>query len=62
MNSKDLIYCINCGGMINFKEAMVMLIMPPKYKRMCDDCGAMRIYTEAEDKLAREELKNESGS
>lgn len=58
MNSKELIYCINCGGMIDFKEAMVLLSAPPKYKRMCPDCGAWRIYTEAEDKLAQEELKN----
>lgn len=58
MNSKDLLYCEKCGGMIDFRFQLTLLTAPPKYQMACKNCNGLRTYTEAETQLALEELEN----
>lgn len=62
MNSKDLLYCTKCGGLIDFKFHVTLLSSPPKYKRACKDCHALRVYSESENILALVEYEDAKSS
>lgn len=32
-------YCPHCGGLVDFKSAMVKLCAPPIYVYLCKDCN-----------------------
>lgn len=58
MNSKDLLYCEECGGLIDFRFCVTLLSSPPKYRYACKDCRSLRTYTESEKHLVDQECLN----
>lgn len=59
---KELLYCKECGGMIDFSVGVTLLCSPPKYQYACSACHSLRQYSVEEFEKVKEDIDYGSGT